>query len=259
MEIINAVNNSGLTALDLIENTPRDSKSMKIRKELPEVGAFRARNVPDANGDYCEIAMIMEKPGLQPEDVSPRASKPPGGNTKKAQTRSRNGQNWLKDKREALMVTAGVLASMAYQAGLNPPGGLWQDDANGHKAGTSIMGHHDPDSYPFWIYNTVALVSSLSTIFLIISGIPTRKKFVMWTLMMTMSVTITCTALAYLSSLSRVSPDNQWNVIGRVVWISILSWLGLIMFVCLVHFVRFLVWCVKKVRMVLKWLFTCGS
>ncbi|WJZ97739.1 hypothetical protein VitviT2T_016320 [Vitis vinifera] len=71
------------------------------------------------------------------------------------------------------MITAGVIAAMAYQAGLNPPGGNWQDDKSGYVAGTSIMGDYYPSSYHlFWIYNTVALVTSLSTIFLLISGIP---------------------------------------------------------------------------------------
>ena len=82
-----------------------------------------------------------------------------------------NQEKWLKNKREALMITAGVIAAMASQAGLNPPGGIWQDDKSGHVAGTSIMGDYYPAGYrEFWIYNTVAFVTSVSTNFLLISN-----------------------------------------------------------------------------------------
>ncbi|RVW44055.1 Ankyrin repeat-containing protein ITN1 [Vitis vinifera] len=75
---VNAVNESGLTALDIIEHMPRDLKSMEIRESLSKVGALRDRNVP-ANGE-CETAMVIEESRLdsvaQPLDVSPRVSIP---------------------------------------------------------------------------------------------------------------------------------------------------------------------------------------
>ncbi|XP_059596701.1 ankyrin repeat-containing protein At2g01680-like [Vitis vinifera] len=75
---VNAVNEGGLTALDVIEHMPRDLKSMEIRESLSKVGALRARNVP-ANGER-EIAMVIEESRLdsvaQPLDVSPRVSSP---------------------------------------------------------------------------------------------------------------------------------------------------------------------------------------
>ncbi|XP_019078444.1 ankyrin repeat-containing protein BDA1-like [Vitis vinifera] len=75
---VNAVNESGLTTLDIIEHMPRDLKSMEIRESLSKVGALRDRNVP-ANGE-CETAMVIEESRLdsvaQPLDVSPRVSIP---------------------------------------------------------------------------------------------------------------------------------------------------------------------------------------
>ena len=71
---VNAVNESGLTALDVIEHMPRDLKSTEIRESLSKAGALRARNVP-ANGER-EIAMVIEESRLdsvaQPLDVSNR-------------------------------------------------------------------------------------------------------------------------------------------------------------------------------------------
>lgn len=37
--------------------------------------------------------------------------------------------DWLTDKQNILMVVAVLLATMAFQAGMNPPGGVWQDDS----------------------------------------------------------------------------------------------------------------------------------
>ena len=49
-------------------------------------------------------------------------------------TNKKDRETWLKSNCEVLMVTAGVIAAMAYQAGLNPPNGIWQDQTNDHNA-----------------------------------------------------------------------------------------------------------------------------
>jgi hypothetical protein len=49
-------------------------------------------------------------------------------------------EKWLKEMRGWLMVLAVLAASVTYQAGLNPPGGFWQqDDAQGNVAGTPVL------------------------------------------------------------------------------------------------------------------------
>ena len=49
-------------------------------------------------------------------------------------------EKWLKEMRGWLMVLAVLAASVTYQAGLNPPGGFWQqDDPQGNVAGTPVL------------------------------------------------------------------------------------------------------------------------
>ena len=254
---VNAVNESGLTALDVIEHMPRDLKSTEIRESLSKAGALRARNVP-ANGER-EIAMVIEESRLdsvaQPLDVSPRVGLFSRGISNK--TDSENKENWLKGNRDALMVTVGVIAAMAYQAGLNPPSGVWQEnnikDDKGNiiykSAGTSIMAVNYPDGYPkFMAYNTISLVASLSIVLLLISGLPMKKRIFMWLLMVAMWVTITFMTLTYLISVRAVSPDHEHPYINRVVGNSLSVWLGVIGFVLLVHTIRFLMWCAREVQ-----------
>ncbi|GJM87570.1 hypothetical protein PR202_ga03537 [Eleusine coracana subsp. coracana] len=45
----------------------------------------------------------------------------------------------LHAKRKYLMLLGILVASITYQAGLEPPGGVWQNNADGHEAGNPIM------------------------------------------------------------------------------------------------------------------------
>ena len=153
------------------------------------------------------------------------------------------------------MITATVIAAMAYQAGLNPPGGVWQEDkrdSNGeiiYFAGTSVMACNYPNGYPrFVAYNTVSFVASLSIIFLLISGLPMKKRIFMWVLMVAMWITVTFMTLTYLTSLQAVCPNHELGSITNVVGISLSVWMSLMAIVILAHTIRFLVWYVGTMR-----------
>lgn len=266
---VNAVNGNGFTALDIIEYMPIDLKRMEIREYLINSGALRARNIP---ASAREGHQFMEESDITPVTGNTQLSapmpppRPPAAPLAEANARApsrgssiklrlKNHEDWLKKKRDALMIAATVIATMAYQAGVNPPSGVWQEDNSNSEgeiiyyAGTSIMAFNYPDGYPkFMTYNTISFVASLSMIFLLISGLPMKRRIFMWLLMVTMWITITFMALTYLISMQAVSPDHELGAITRVVLTSVLVWLGLIGIVMLVHTIRFLIWCVRKVR-----------
>ncbi|KAJ9688027.1 hypothetical protein PVL29_013986 [Vitis rotundifolia] len=221
---VNAVNGSGLTALDVIEHMPRDLKCMEIRESLSKAGALSAINIVPVNREF-EIALVIKKSQLgsvaQPLHISPGVGL--------SSQRISDKTDWLKDNRDALMVTVGVIAAMAYQAGLYPPSGVWQEDrrddtGNICQAGTSIMASKYPDGYypKFMTYNSISLVASLSIVLLLISGLPMKKRIFMWLLMVAMWVTITFMTLTYVISLKVVSPDHEPHDIHRVVENSVL-------------------------------------
>ena len=213
----NAINTNGLTAMDICLERKKDpcgDEANDIKRCLELAGAVRAE-VP--------------------------------------QTKS---QTWLENKRNALMVVATLISTMAFQAGVNPPGGFWQDDKlpdpNGepqefHFAGHSIMEDKYPEKYSIIVgSSTIGLVSSLSVILLLISGIPYNRVFVI-ILMIIMWIAISATALTYLASVNFIKAHAPYSERGygpadpRALRGTLIAWVIVMLFLLLVHLTRFIV------------------
>ncbi|KAK3040411.1 hypothetical protein RJ639_026816 [Escallonia herrerae] len=284
---VNALNANGFTALDVIQHMPRDMKSVDIRDLLVAAGALRAIDLsplsratnPATTGDGHDngiTSLLLYEPSAllpRPPSRRSRTRKPAWWKKirKVMKNRLKKQHPWLEKTYDALLIAATLIASMAYQATLNPPGGLWQaekpEDRGGNKtipfyAGTSLMAAHFPDAYRlFLIYNTTSFLAALSVVFLLVSGIPLKRRIFAWLLMVIMWVAITFTALVYLQSMIVLTPgsfestDKIWTdteftfilmkPIVYTVGISVLAWVSLVGVVLLVHICRFLKWITK--------------
>ena len=158
---VNALNAYGLTALDILPQIKGDERDSEIIELLGRASAISA-------GDEGKKKKKKKK------TKTPSKSHPNNNNLAR-----QDEYDWLRKKRSTLMVVASLIATMAFQVGANPPGGLWQDNFDGdaktpaHRAGSSILADRNPEKYGhFLTSNSMAFVTSLSVILMLISGIP---------------------------------------------------------------------------------------
>ncbi|CAL4895505.1 unnamed protein product [Urochloa decumbens] len=78
----------------------------------------------------------------------------------------------IKSARSLLLLLATFATAITYQAGLHPPGGLWQDSRDGHLAGDPILLTMNARRYNTFFYcNSIAFVASLTIIILLLEGL----------------------------------------------------------------------------------------
>ncbi|PRQ46922.1 putative ankyrin repeat-containing domain, PGG domain-containing protein [Rosa chinensis] len=276
---VNALNLNGSTALEILLQSPRDLKDMEIENSLREVGAQRAkdmrsiehgwvpkkepqitRRVVSSNGKRTMTRRATSVVSTSGEGQTMRhlgstvSSKESESNKPEV---NQKPTEWLGRKRDSLMVVASLLATVAFQAAITPPGGVWQDDLqvdeNGnpvdkpHTVGTSIMATNKAEEYGiFMIFNSITFLSSLSIILLLVSGLPIKKRKWMWIQMIIMWIAITTQVSTYFLSLRHLSPKNLEPVLKQVTEISVLTWLCLMSVVFIGNVIRLNLWVLRK-------------
>lgn len=168
-------------------------------------------------------------------------------------------RKWQDKMHETLLVVATLLATMTFQANITPPGGLWQEDKDGHIAGESIMAYKFSDEYKnFLTCNTISFIASLSIILLFISGLPLKRhRITTWIPMLIMWVAISFAAATYAISAYVFTPASELNffstaiklnIFSKAIKLATLAWVGLMGSLFLWPFVRLILKLVRKVR-----------
>ncbi|KAH9805135.1 ANK REP REGION domain-containing protein [Citrus sinensis] len=248
---VNAVNANGFTALDILAQRKLDMNST-IGELLRCAGArsLKETREPASGTTKTRTGSIITSHSGDPSNQ---------GRERPEKARKKQEDKWSEKKRNTLMVVASLIATMAFQAGLNPPGGVWQDDspkndASRHQAGCSVMLTQDEISYNlFFGFNTTGFVASLSIILLFISGIPFfKRRFFMWILTVIMWVAISAMALAYLIAILGITNSGNSMIPWYASTYVLLGWIGFIGILILAHIVRLIVKMIKYFRKLMR-------
>ncbi|OMO81244.1 hypothetical protein CCACVL1_12531 [Corchorus capsularis] len=114
---INSLNSDGFTALDLLSE--RNVKDKEMADSIRSIGGVNARNTPLSMHELRAIrTKILTSPSSNQIHPLNTGKKKKGG-----RKFGRRHEDWLEEIRSSLMVVASLLATMAFQAGTNPPGG----------------------------------------------------------------------------------------------------------------------------------------
>ena len=221
---VDAKNEDGLAPIDVLTGSRRDARDPEIEYFLThgDKPAKKKENKNSVNGLFKQHAV------------------------------------WLEKEKQTLMVVASLIAAMTFQVGTNPPDGLWKKHPIPMNATDAI----DPDviepaskdstvdySSEFYIWNTVAFISSLSIILLLTSGLPIRRRFFMWILMVIIWIAISASAGSYLSVivyLRVVEGGHDPYTLEDPQVYTLLVWVGLMFLLLLGHTIRLIVRGLKK-------------
>ncbi|ESR66272.1 hypothetical protein WN944_002526 [Citrus x changshan-huyou] len=237
---VNAVNANGFTALDILARRKLDV-NWTIGELLRCAGARSQKETgqPAPGITQTPTGSIITSHSGDPSNQ---------GRERPEKVRKKQEDEWSEKKSNALMVVASLIATMAFQAALNPPGGVWQDDSQAndtspHDAGSSIMlTNVETVYYLFFGFNTTGFVASLSIILLLISGIPFfKRRFFMWILTVITWVAISAMAVAYLFGVVGITNSGN-SVAPQCGFLYVMDgWIGLIGILILAHIVRLMV------------------
>ncbi|KAH7836971.1 hypothetical protein Vadar_008007 [Vaccinium darrowii] len=142
---------------------------------------------------------------------------------------------WIENKRKSLTIVAILLATIAFQAGVNPPGGVWLDNLNGHQAGEAVMAYNHPHSYPYFICcNTIGFVASLITITCLISGV-FKNRYYLVMLVVVMCISITSMAFTYAYAIVVFTPKWKREAVNHTIVVAVIVWFGVQVIILLFH------------------------
>ncbi|KAJ4717503.1 Ankyrin repeat family protein, partial [Melia azedarach] len=222
---VNALNANGFTAWDILAQSKRDVKDWEIGESLRHAGAISAK-------DNNDIHLSIQELGTRQTNILTSSENNQEQRGKASENFPEKEYDWLDKKRNALMVVASLIATMAFQAGVNPPQSPRQDTSSPDNPRLAAAPVQRPPtiglisvSHGFYTYNTTGFLASMSIILLHISGLPLNHRILMWILSVILWVAICTMVLAYMAAILIIEEIESFSLITAfviiVLWTAI--------------------------------------
>ncbi|KAG6754325.1 hypothetical protein POTOM_042352 [Populus tomentosa] len=201
---VNALNHTGITALDVILLFPSEAGDREIVEILRSAGAMRARDAVPSTVTNSQTS--TDNPSTPERCWLIRDNLVEYFKFKK-------DRDSPSEARGTLLVIAVLVATATFQVGVNPPGGLWQDTSipdqknitssnTAHFAGQSIMATTNTVGFMLFVFfNSVGFSMSLYMLYVLTSKFPLQFELQICLLAMY------CT---YGTALSCIVPSNLY-------------------------------------------------
>ncbi|XP_021905695.1 ankyrin repeat-containing protein BDA1-like [Carica papaya] len=202
---VNAINKTHLTALDLLMIFPSEAGDREIEEILRGAGALRAKDIA-----------VSANPSIESSDSAANTPAAP----RRSQSRLKDTLEYFKFKkgrdspseaRSTLLVIAILVATATFQAGLSPPGGVWQDHNlpgrnsstsidKEHFAGWSIMGTASGITFVlFVLFNSIGFSVSLFMINILTRDFPLQFE---------LQICMVAMYFTYSTAMSVIAPES---------------------------------------------------
>lgn len=214
---VNALNNQGFTALDVVETDASNSGALLMGSALVGAGAQRGMHLPPSSPLDIQITSPPRLPADNPSrslsSSRPVPHSPPHLHRRRLEI---HGEG-LRNARNTITTVAVLIATVTFAAGISPPGGVHQDK------GKSIAGRTVPFKV-FIVTNNVALFLSLGIVVVLVSVIPFQRKAMMSLLTVTHKVlwmAVSFMAVAYIAAMWVILPRGSGSRWVLVVVLSV--------------------------------------
>ncbi|KAH7691546.1 26S proteasome regulatory complex subunit PSMD10 protein [Dioscorea alata] len=240
IEVINARNHIGLTALDVLLESPSEHGDLALGELIRAAGGNTSQ---DHLVNHHQTPIQYEASPLVDDFM---ASPPKQSNVRKRSKKRPTIEDTYTPG--TLMIVATLIATVTFQAGLNPPGGFTQANDpvtnSSSTAGLPVLGSN---LNLFLVFDVIGLSASLIIILLLICLMPRKKRKMMMILIWVMWVAVFFTGLAFTAALYNIFPHNTLCKVLVIVWVWVLR--GFILLVCFLfckYLLRRVGWCKKK-------------
>nr|DAD24972.1 TPA_asm: hypothetical protein HUJ06_026436 [Nelumbo nucifera] len=203
---VNAVNAEGLTALGVLLRSQRQPDDAVIENTL------RRRRASDTGSSQPQPPTSDEVLKSIPKGIRSSWTD---------YFKFQPGKEAPSDVRNALLVIVALITIATFQAGITPPGGLWQEDSSNpndsstvylerpYTAGTSILATKDRQMFYYFVgCNTIGFLLSLLMLFHLTKEFPARTELV---------IAMFAMMLTYSGSISFIGPSSPGGYITNVI------------------------------------------
>ncbi|OWM68129.1 hypothetical protein CDL15_Pgr016329 [Punica granatum] len=225
---VNAVNKMGLTAFNALSVFPSEAGDKEIGDILILAGATTMRiatELPEARATSDPASKICPQTGtglwgLQILTLKLRGILKHDRNNWNEYFKFKKDRDSPDSVRSALLVVAALITATTYQAVLQPPGGLWQDNSgplnsttnsttsNGiftqsHKAGQAVMANINPISYIFFLFcNSIGFFAAIQMIWILTARLPLQLE---------LRIAVCALAATYGNAMGPITPTTFLN------------------------------------------------